>query len=93
MNYSDELIHSANVLKALGNPKRLMAVYFLYDGEQNVGTLEKLLGISQSALSQHLSVLRAVDIVATRRKAQSVYYSLKKGKNKKLLDAIRKVYC
>ncbi|MBP5399114.1 MAG: winged helix-turn-helix transcriptional regulator [Alphaproteobacteria bacterium] len=92
MKYADELIYSANVLKALGNPKRLQVVYFLYDGEKNVGALEKMLGISQSALSQHLSVLRAADIVSTRREAQSVYYSLNKGRNKKLLDAIRKVY-
>jgi len=92
MSYSDELMYSANVLKALGNPKRLQVVYCLYEGEQNVGTLEKMLGISQSALSQHLSVLRAAEIVSTRREAQSVYYSLRKGRNKKLLDAIRKVY-
>lgn len=80
------------MLKALGNPKRLQVAYLLKDGEKKVGALEELLQISQSALSQHLAVLRAADIVATRRVAQSVYYSLKDAKCRKLLEAIEKIY-
>jgi DNA-binding transcriptional ArsR family regulator len=50
------------------------------------------MGISQSALSQHLAVLRAADIVSTRRIAQSVYYSLTNPKCIKILDLLKNIY-
>ena len=48
----------SKLLKALGNKKRLEVMYILREGEQKVGDLEKIIGLSQSALSQHLAVLR-----------------------------------
>ena len=83
---------SAEMLKALGNAKRLEIVCNLQSGEKNVGELEKIMGISQSALSQHLAVLRAADIVSTRRIAQSVYYSLTNPKCIKILDLLKNIY-
>lgn len=67
----------SRMLKALGNEKRLEVLYNLLDNELKVGDLEKLVGLSQSALSQHLAVLRAENIVKTRRDAQTIYYSIK----------------
>ncbi len=67
---------ASRILKAMANERRLMILCHLNDGERSVGELEKLLGISQSALSQHLARLRKDGLVTPRRSAQSIYYSL-----------------
>jgi len=67
---------ASNVLKAMGNPHRLKIVCHLSRGEASVSELEKVTGLSQSALSQHLAKLRQEGLVKTRRHAQAVYYSL-----------------
>ncbi len=78
---------TAKLLKALSNQKRLMIVCAVSDGEKNVGELEKIIGLSQSALSQHLARLRSDGILSTRRHAQTIYYCLKN-------DTVRKIlYC
>jgi len=63
------------LLKALSNEKRLMIMCALHEGEKKVGDLEKIVGLSQSALSQHLARLRRDGLVTTRREAQTIYYS------------------
>lgn len=63
-------------LKALSNEKRLLIVCALTDKERCVSELEEIIGLSQSALSQHLARLRQDRILSTRREAQTVYYSL-----------------
>lgn len=65
------------ILKAIANEKRLMIVCTLINGEKNVGELEQIIGLSQSALSQHLARLRKDDILATRRAAQTIFYFIK----------------
>ena len=67
---------ASSLLKALANEKRLMIVCIL-SRAKNVGELEQKVGLSQSALSQHLARLRRDGIVDTRREAQTIYYSLK----------------
>ncbi len=67
---------ASRVLKAMANERRLMILCYLNEGERSVGELEKLLGISQSALSQHLARLRNDGLVMSRRSAQKIYYSL-----------------
>ena len=79
----------ANLLKALGNDRRLEILYQLYDKECNVGELEKKVKLSQSALSQHLAVLRKEEIVKTRRVAQTIYYSIKDSRTKAILDLLK----
>lgn len=66
----------ALTLKALANYNRLKILTLLNEHELSVGQLEKMLELSQSALSQHLAVLRNTDIVKTRRVAQTIYYRL-----------------
>ena len=83
---------SARILKAMGNEKRLDILYYLLVGELNVGELENLVKLSQSALSQHLAVLRAEDIVKTRREAQTIYYSIKNPQVLKILDLLNSFY-
>lgn len=81
----------AKLLKAMGNEKRLEILNYLYDGESCVGDLEKKVKLSQSALSQHLAVLREAGIVKTRRNAQTIFYSLKCNKAINILDLLQKM--
>ena len=67
---------AAQLLRALGNERRLMILCQLSDGERSVGELLPAVGLSQSALSQHLAVLREEGIVATRREAQTIRYRI-----------------
>jgi DNA-binding transcriptional ArsR family regulator len=78
--YYNPLLSSASrvarILKAMSNDRRLRILCYLSERERSVGELCKLIGIGQSALSQHLAKLRGDNIVKTRRKAQTVYYSI-----------------
>lgn len=70
------IVCGARLLKALGNEKRLEIVYNLMQRELKVHELEEVTLLGQSALSQHLAILRAEKIVKTRRVAQNIFYSL-----------------
>ena len=80
------------ILKALGNKKRIQILYALHNNEKNVGELEKIVDLSQSALSQHLAVLRKEDIVKTRRNAQVIFYSIKNPLVNKILEVLNEYY-
>ncbi|MDZ3832938.1 MAG: metalloregulator ArsR/SmtB family transcription factor [Sphingopyxis sp.] len=67
---------AAALLRSLANERRLMILCQLGGGELSVGELLPRVGLSQSALSQHLALLRAEGIVATRREGQSIFYRL-----------------
>ena len=81
---------AAQKLKAIANIKRLEILFYLRDTELSVGEIEKKLKLSQSALSQHLAVLRKAEIVKTRRKAQSIFYRLEDGRIKQILSIFEK---
>ena len=84
---------AASLLKAVGNQSRLMVLCALADGELCVGELLERVALSQSALSQHLAVLRREGLVETRREAQQIYYSLADGNARKLIEFLYTVYC
>lgn len=84
---------ASRLLKALANEKRLMILCLLADRERTVGELNALLDLSQSALSQHLAVLREDGLVSTRREAQSIVYSILKGPAQRIIDVLYDVYC
>ena len=84
---------AASLLKALGNEKRLMLLCLLVEGERSVSELNARLDLSQSALSQHLALLRAGRLVATRREAQTIYYSLVEGPARRVIDTLHGIYC
>lgn len=67
---------AGQLLKALGNPDRLLLLCQLVQGEMNVGELEEQLKIVQPTLSQQLSVLRREGLVDTRRDGRQIYYSI-----------------
>ncbi len=84
---------AAQLLKALANEKRLMVLCLLAEGERAVGDLNALLDLSQSALSQHLAVLRDENLVQTRREAQSILYSLAPGPAFQVIQTLHNIYC
>lgn len=81
------------LLKALANEHRLLILCHLQEGELSVGELNERLGLSQSALSQHLAVLRRDDLVCTRKEAQTVYYSLKSDAVRSIIGLLHGLYC
>ena len=84
---------ASRLLKTLANENRLMILCLLADGERTVGQINALLDLSQSALSQHLAVLREDGMVRTRRDAQSVVYSLSQGPAQRIIEVLHSVYC
>lgn len=90
---SEQSTAAAGLLSAMANPKRLMILCSLVEGEVPVGVLATQVGLSQSALSQHLSKLRAQRLVKTRRDAQTIYYSSTSESVKKILATLEGIYC
>lgn len=84
---------AASLLRALAHPARLLVLCQLIEGERSVGQLQPITGLSMSALSQHLAVLREMELVTTRRASQSIYYSLSNGPAMGVLDALHAAYC
>jgi DNA-binding transcriptional ArsR family regulator len=80
------------LLKAMGNAHRLIVLCQLLDDEKSVGQLERVVGLSQSALSQHLARLRRDGLVTTRRSAQTIYYSLAGEEARVIIQALCTVY-
>jgi ArsR family transcriptional regulator, virulence genes transcriptional regulator len=73
----EKSLDASRFLKAMSNKHRLLILCNLVNSERSVGELEKIVGLSQSALSQHLARLRKEEVVKTRRDAQTIFYSLK----------------
>jgi DNA-binding transcriptional ArsR family regulator len=97
-NVNVEAFHSSArrasiLLKTMGNPHRLIVLGQLLQAERSVGELERLVGLSQSALSQHLARLRRDGLVKTRRSAQTIYYSLAGDEAKEVLATLYRLYC
>ena len=90
---SEQSNAAAGLLSAMANPKRLMILCSLVEGEVPVGVLASQVGLSQSALSQHLSKLRAQKLVKTRRDAQTIYYSSTSESVIKVLATLEDIYC
>ena len=84
---------AAKLLKALANERRLQVLCLLADGERSVGEVNELLDLSQSALSQHLAVLRQEGLVVTRREAQTIRYSLAPGPAGEVIETLHGIYC
>jgi len=84
---------AARLLRALSNENRLMLLCLLFEGEKTVGELNASLPLSQSALSQHLAVLRDEGLVKTRRAAQSIYYELASKPAQRVVETLHSVYC
>lgn len=84
---------AARLLRSLGNPNRLMVLCALSAGEMSVGELNAVVPLSQSALSQHLAVLREENLVTTRRDGQAVFYSVPDSPALRILEVLYGTYC
>ena len=84
----------AEMLKAMGNPRRLMVLCKLVEhDEMTVGALAQEIGLSQSALSQHLAKMRDEGLVAFRRESQTLWYRIADARAKALLGTLYQLYC
>jgi DNA-binding transcriptional ArsR family regulator len=81
------------LLKAMANERRLTILCHLAGGERSVGSIEAVLDLSQSALSQHLARLRADKLVLTRREGQTIYYRLASAEATAVMMALHSAYC
>lgn len=89
MAFNDPLLkRKADLLSVMGNSVRLEILQLIAQAEWTVGALASRLGLSQSALSQHLAKLRLHDLVNTRREAQTIYYSGNSPCVRVVLDAL-----
>jgi len=84
---------ASSLLKAMSNQHRLLILCQLIHGEKSVGELEGIIGLSQSALSQHLARLRRDNLVQTRRSAQTIFYSLKGEEASAVIQTLYGLYC
>ena len=82
------------LLKQIGNEHRLLLLCQLAGaGEMTVTQLAEAVGLSQSALSQHLARLRAEGIVGFRREAQTLHYRLTDQRVIRILKALKQIFC
>jgi ArsR family transcriptional regulator, virulence genes transcriptional regulator len=86
-------LRATGLLKAMSNPVRLLVLCQLAESEKSVGELERVVDVSQSALSQHLALLRSRGLVTSRRAGQTIYYSLAGREAPALLAALYEVFC
>ena len=84
---------AAALLKALANNQRLLVLCSLFEESLSVGEINARVPLSQSALSQHLAVLRAAGLVITRRKSQTIYYALAQGPALKIMEVLYEAFC
>ena len=84
---------AARLLTTLANKHRLTILCELVGAERSVGSLVDAVGLTQSALSQHLAKLRAAGIVATRRDAQTIYYRLASAAAGSIMKTLADIYC
>ncbi len=84
----------AGLLKAMANQRRLMVMCKLVEvGEMRVGDLVEAVGLSQSALSQHLAVMREEGLVSFRRESQTLWYRIADPRTEAVLAALHDIFC
>ncbi len=93
----DEMIsnaeQAARLLKSIANANRLVILCSLLQQEMTVTELNKLVPLSQSALSQHLAVLRREGLVTTRKESLLVWYRLASPEVEAILSTLYQLYC
>ncbi|WP_337829562.1 ArsR/SmtB family transcription factor [Pseudonocardia sp. TMWB2A] len=92
--FTEKAAEVAQLLKAIGNGRRLMMLCKLVEqGEMTVGDLADGVGLSQSALSQHLAKMRDEGLVAYRRESQTLWYRIADPRTEALLATLYQLYC
>ena len=91
---SENSEEAAALLRALSNgPRLLIMCHLAVAGELPVGALVARVGLSQSALSQHLARLRDQNLVAYRREAQSLHYRIADQRALRVLELLHDIFC
>lgn len=89
-----DITKAVSLLKIIANEKRLLILCRLNDGKElSVNELADFVGLSQSALSQHLALMRGYGFVQTRREHHTIYYSLANQAVKDIIKTLHKNYC
>jgi DNA-binding transcriptional ArsR family regulator len=84
---------ASDLVKALGNPHRLMILCQLVEQERSVGQLAAMIGLRGSTLSQHLALLRREGLVQPRRDGQTIWYSLASQPAREVLETLYRLFC
>jgi DNA-binding transcriptional ArsR family regulator len=82
----------AQIFQALAHPTRIAIVEALQNGELSAGKLAELLGVEQANLSQHLSVLRAKQVLVNRKAGNQVYYAVRDPVLVQVLGLLRQYF-
>ena len=83
----------AAILKTLANPQRLMILCNLVEGEKSVGELQKICGISQSVISQHLARMRLQGFLASKKEQNFVFYRICDERILKVMENLYDIFC
>lgn len=89
----DNAGEAARIMRTLGNESRLLILCYLDGKELSVTELNKNLPLSQSALSQHLAILRRNKMVKTRRQSQTIFYSLQGDAARRIIHTLHELFC
>jgi DNA-binding transcriptional ArsR family regulator len=90
----DKTAEVADILRALANERRLAILCKLVErGEASVNSLAAVVGLSQSALSQHLARMREEGLVTFRRESQTLWYRIADARIEELLATLHKLFC
>ena len=94
---TDQMVAAADqaseLLKSLGNRHRLLMLCQLTEGDRSVGDLAAFLGLRDSTVSQHLSLLRRDGLVQARRDGQTIWYSIASAPARRVLETLFEIYC
>lgn len=94
MLFSEEQVnHTSEILKSIAHPIRLKILCFLMMGEKNVGEIEREFESTISNISQHLTILRKANIIARRKEANFMFYSLKDSHIHTLIETLKNLFC
>lgn len=93
-NWKQNAAEVSVVLKSMGNERRLLVLCFLaQNGEMSVSALVGAIGLSQSALSQHLARMRSEGLLTSRRDGQTIYYRISDDRLDALMQTLYTLYC
>jgi DNA-binding transcriptional ArsR family regulator len=93
-SFEQKAAEAARLLKLLANENRLLILCRLVaEREMPVGEIAAAVGLSQSALSQHLAKMREEGLVATRREAQTIHYRIADPDTRRILAVLKSIYC
>ncbi|USD44162.1 helix-turn-helix transcriptional regulator [Vibrio sp. SCSIO 43135] len=89
----EKVTEAADLLKVMAHPERLLVLCQLTQGEVGAGALQQASTLSQSAFSQHLTVLRNHKLISARKESQQVFYSLADPRVETLIGSLHSVFC